>query len=621
MASQVQISNKSISSMKSIYIGTKFDGHDSAVFLIDQSTQKLFGLSTERITRRKHDTMFPIAALERLIGYSSIEPGEISRVLFANSFTSDQHTQYPLGKYARDTDERRRKPAWHSSVLSDVPPITDQPSEPGAGQLTSASGVEKVNPLDATESLHECMTKNLKRLFPNSLVSVWHHDHEYCHALSSFFFSEFAEALVITMDGLGDEGNFSRAYVANTNTFHQISQSHSTQRLFDLNDSGSSFSKPCTIGGIYSFFTHRLGFTANCDEGKVEALAAYGRVEPAIYQALLDSVIVGDSIEVDFLRVRVALDNPLLRFPQSIDEKSDLAATVQQFTEDIVLRYIKRLVEKTGIGSLCLSGGIFANVILNMKIARDISPALYIVPAVGDDGSAQGAAVAELIRDGYSHRELDWLRKDFMPYYGTSYSRAQVLEVLRSAAYQITFEEAIEDWPEQVADLVYTGAVGAIFHGRMEWGPRALGNRSILISPTRSDAKDVVNSRVKRRHFFQPVCPAILLSEKERLFDFAYPNKHMTCAFPMKANYLHQLPGAVHIDGTARVQFVEQADNPYFFRVLNRLKEISGFGVVLNTSFNMHGRTIVESPDDAIVDFLDMNLDFLVMEGYLIRRA
>lgn len=606
--------------MTSIYIGTKFDGHDSAVFLIIQKTRQLFGLSTERITRRKHDRMFPIATLERLIAYSGIKQNEISRVLFANSFASARYRQYPVQKYDQDASDRRSNSIWRSIDRSEYLARADQPGDSGGRSQTPHSVFEQPNEEVATESLHDCISRHLKRLFPKSIISIRHHDHEYCHALSSFYFSEYIDALVVTMDGLGDDGNFSKAYIARLDEFIQIGQSHSTQRLFDVVDMASNFSKPCTIGGIYSYFTHRLGFKAMCDEGKVEALAAYGNYVPEIYSALLQSVVVGESLEIDALGVRKALNHDLLKDPQGINEKADLAATVQQFTEDVVLNYLKTLVARTGVHNLCLSGGVFANVILNMKIARDISPAVYIAHAVGDDGSAQGAAVAELIGDGHSHHDLQWLRKKSMPYFGSSYSRAQVFDVLCRAGNQVVFEDSLEDWPELVADLVQRGEVGAIFQGRMEWGPRALGNRSILLSPTNPNARDILNNRIKRRHFFQPVCPSILLSEKDRLFDFAYSNKHMTCAFEMKSEYAKLLPGAVHIDGTARVQFVEREDNPCLFRILQRLKGLSDFGVVLNTSFNMHGRTIVESPSDAIVDFLDMTLDFMVIEGYLVRR-
>ena len=197
-----------------------------------------------------------------------------------------------------------------------------------------------------------------------------------------------------------------------------------------------------------------------------------------------------------------------MRNPDSLADKADLAATVQRFTEDVVLEYLAHLVDVTKIRDICLSGGVFANVILNMKIAERISDRLFVTPAVGDDGSSQGAAVAELLCDGFTHQNIRWLRHLGMPYFGTSYSRLEVLRSLSEQQDEIHFEDLEHIWPEEAAERIHAGEVGAIFQGRMEWGPRALGNRSILLSPVNPAAKDILNSRVKRRPPFQPVCPA-----------------------------------------------------------------------------------------------------------------
>ena len=209
-----------------------------------------------------------------------------------------------------------------------------------------------------------------------------------------------------------------------------------------------------------------------------------------------------------------------------------------------------------------------------------------------------------------------------MPYFPERPIRGwKCLTAFTARRGEICFEDLGQMWPEEIADRIHAGAIGAIFQGRMEWGPRALGNRSILVSPINPRAKEIVNGKIKRRPFFQPVCPSMLANEMERLFERAYLNKHMTCAFKMRPDFQSILQSAVHVDGTSRVQFVSQTDNPALFRILVRLKELSGYGVVLNTSFNMHGRTIVESPEDALRDFLDTGLDFLVIEGYLVTRG
>ncbi len=586
--------------MTTLYIGAKFDGHDSAIFLIDPKNKKVYGLSSERVTGLKHDDIFPIPALERIIQYAQILPKTISKIHFANSFSSDYNTEYPINKFDIDLSRRTKRDS----------PVFIKPKP-------------KNKSSKVFETLHQCMKRHLERLFPFAEISISHHDHEYCHALSSYFFSPFKSALVVTMDGSGDDGIFSRSYIAKDGELTLIGSSQSRYRIYDQVSSKKPFSKPCTVGGIYSYFTYKLGYRANCDEGKVEGLAALGSCITELYDHLMKSVsfdLKSYSINFNVDIVQKAIENPLLQHPTTMEEKANLAATVQYFTEEVVLSYLKHIVSATKISTLCLSGGVFANVILNMKIIESISKNIYIVPAVGDDGSAQGACVAELLNNGYNHHNLDWLRNLEMPYFGTSYSRDNVLNILSTISEKINYEDLKDEWPENIAELIYSGKIGAIFQGRMEWGPRALGNRSILVNPTDPQAKDIINGKVKKRPFFQPVCPAMLEEEMDRLFEYAYPNKHMTCAFKMKSEFYPFLPGAIHVDGTSRVQFVKKIDNPTLYRILQHLKELSGYGAVLNTSFNMHGRTIVESPKDALQDFLDMGLDFLLIEGFLVTR-
>ena len=184
----------------------------------------------------------------------------------------------------------------------------------------------------------------------------------------------------------------------------------------------------------------------------------------------------------------------------------------------------------------------------------------------------------------------------------------------------ISYEDLGDDWPEKAAISVAKGKICALFHGQMEFGPRALGNRSIIANPMLEDTRQKINSTIKRRPSYQPFCPSILEEERERLFNNSFSHKHMAIAFRMKDEFIKDLPCAVHIDGTARPQFVEEKDNPNFYRYLKELKNIMGYGVSINTSFNLHGRTIVRTPKDAVVDFIDCNIDELFIEGYCVKR-
>ena len=168
--------------------------------------------------------------------------------------------------------------------------------------------------------------------------------------------------------------------------------------------------------------------------------------------------------------------------------------------------------------------------------------------------------------------------------------------------------------------MIAKGNIIAIYQGSMEFGPRALGNRSILADPRDPKTRDKINSTVKRRPWFQPFCPSVLEEERERLFENSYKHKHMAIAFKMKKEFWNKLPSAMHIDGTARPQFVEEKDNSNYYRLLKKFKELTGYGIVVDTSFNLHGRTIVRTPEDALTDFIDCNIDALFIEGFFVKR-
>jgi carbamoyltransferase len=375
----------------------------------------------------------------------------------------------------------------------------------------------------------------------------------------------------------------------------------------------------CSPGGIYALITHALGFRPNSDEGKTEALAAFGTVARSFYEDLMAATTIapgGLSVECDPVAVGAALERQLLGRPATPPE--DLAATVQRYLEDSLIPYLGQLMQRSGSDSMALAGGVFANVLLNLRIFEEVSDRIHICPAMGDDGSAQGAAFASLCDHGWTRDSIRSLRTYGMPYYGTSYDRQTVRHLLDRHP-GIRSIDLGSEWPRRVGEWLHKEYSVAVFQGRMEWGPRALGNRSILVSATALDAREAVN-RLKGRASFQPVCPAILASDSHIFFENSYMNKHMTVAFRLRPALRETFPSLAHVDGTARVQFVGREDNPALWSILHTLKTLTGYGVVLNTSFNLHGRTIVESPHDALQDYLESEIAILVIEGYAVVR-
>ena len=324
-------------------------------------------------------------------------------------------------------------------------------------------------------------------------ISLEHFDHEYCHAQCAYQFSPYREALVLTMDGLGDDGVFSRAYVGKAGRLLPIAYSASAYRI-SSNGPHGRFSNPCSLGGIFTYFTCLLGFKPNCDEGKVEALAAFGRCLPTLHDALIKATKINSSthaIDLDeeqlsriFAACDVLTPNDTMR--------ADIAATAQLFAEEILISYIKHLLALTGTRAVCLSGGVFANVLVNMRVAALVENRLYVAPAMGDEGSAQGAAVAMMIETAGETGDSAWLRDHTMPYFGLAYQRSQVIAALDRCSDQLDFCDVGECLSREVARRIFDGQIGALFQGRSEFGPRALGNRSILANPMKSESNEVV---------------------------------------------------------------------------------------------------------------------------------
>ena len=295
----------------------------------------------------------------------------------------------------------------------------------------------------------------------------------------------------------------------------------------------------------------------------------------------------------------------------------NFCAVVQDYLQDTIIEYLHFVFQKFPINNLCLSGGVAANIIMSLNIyERTNFKNIYVLPPMADDGLAIGSAILTAIK---YDQDVSWLKNHSMPYFGDLYSREEVKSAL-DIFPDIYYEDLGDDWPKHAAKSVSEGKICALFHGKMEFGPRALGNRSIIGNPMIEHTREIINSKVKKRPSYQPFCPSILDEERERLFNESFSHKHMAIAFRMKNEFIKDLPCAVHVDGTARPQFVEEQDNPSYYRYLKELKNITGYGVSLNTSFNLHGRTIVRTPKDALTDYIDCNIDELYIEGYRVQR-
>ncbi len=609
-----------------LFIGANFfSTHDTSMYIINPQTKDVFAMSTERLTRYKHDYLYPVNILHKYLNTRGINPEDIEEVFIGLPFQSNCIDKFSAHlnekedlfrkifnvRYFRDVKDAKRTLKYGGFVKNYYIILKS-----GMFVKFWKSRILKNLKIFKMVNGNDEVSKIMKSIFINAKVTARCFNHSYAHIMSSYYSSPFKEATLITTDGSGD-GSFSQAYNYKDSKLTHVSTSKYVDEINqNVGTAGS-------VGEIYSHFTTLLGFQALADEGKVEALAAYGNHNNEIYNGLMNLVKLDKKAHCLVLNARKSIDFlnvSSLNILLEKHSKEDAAAAVQKFLEDVTIPYFKHIVDITGIKNLCLSGGVAANVIMNLKAFEEITPNIHVIPAMGDEGTAEGTAIALMLDNGYGHDDIQWIKDMHMPYLGSSYSDEEIIMALKKSS-QISYIDKGSNWHLDVAKLLNEGKIGALFQGKMEWGPRSLGNRSIIALANDNNTRVKMNKEIKKRPEFQPFCPSILVDERSRLFESSYVNSHMTCAFRMKQEFLKELPSAVHIDGTARVQFVSQNDNKNFYTLLQEVKKLTGFGVLINTSFNKHGRTIVETPQDAIDDFIDTDLNFMMIGSYLVTRV
>jgi carbamoyltransferase len=428
-------------------------------------------------------------------------------------------------------------------------------------------------------------------------------DHHYAHAASAYFTSGFPRALIVTMDGGGD-GNCSQVYAGEDGRLKLLNQ-------VDSYDS---------LGNYYAYATALCGYKAKRHEGKITGLAARGA--PA-YRELLGSMIAHENGTL-VNRGRVLFNTALTRIRERLPEgwsHQDLAASIQVVAEDVARGYVGHWAERTGLRDVALAGGLFANVRINEEI--HLLPTVdrtFVHPGMSDEGLAVGAALA-MAGEARLDRKEPYVAAELPHVYlGTDYGEREIAAALAGAGLEAThFPGTVED---EIGHRLAEGKVVARFLGRMEYGPRALGNRSILYQPGDPSVNDWLNELLKRTEFM-PFAPSSLDEAAEDLYvdvegarDTA---RFMTITFHCKPWTRETCGGVVHVDGTARPQLVRRQDNPSYWAIIDAYRRRTGMPTVINTSFNIHEEPIVRSPDDAVRAFLDSALDYLALGDFLVE--
>ncbi len=439
--------------------------------------------------------------------------------------------------------------------------------------------------------------------------------HHLCHAASTFFCSGFKKANILTIDGSGED--LTTLMCKGENNKIKIIE---------------KIKIPDSLGGYYATFTEFLGFRPYMDEGKLMGLAAYGKYSQKI-QNKLDNFIsfnkktgifkINNKLRYDGLHTfgEKFTDEFVKIFGKKREEKvsaltepyPDIAFNVQFRLEQIVKLLTKNLYKKTTYNNLCLAGGVAMNCKMNGELSKQpYVKNIFVQPASSDNGVALGAAQLLSIKKGCT---LNTKLKNV--YYGQKYSNNEILRYLKESKLKFYKSKNIF---KETARLIHNKKIICWFQGKMEFGARSLGNRSILASPLFKDMKEIINLNVKHRENWRPFCPSVLDEDYKKYISSEIKSYFMTIALKINENIKNKIPSCVHIDNTVRVQLVDKKNNFRYWKLIKEFKKYSGHGIIINTSFNIQGEPIVCSPRDALRTFGGTGLDALIIGDYIVRK-
>lgn len=456
---------------------------------------------------------------------------------------------------------------------------------------------------------------------------VNHHD---AHAYSTFFSSGYEKSLIFIADGAGDYiGNNQESetlYLANGTNISRISQRLQTPAIRRIGDDINYVyprmpqiirNSQISIGRKYEQITHLIGFGWG-EAGKTMGLASYGKsflnFEKEKFNNLNFSLTYSDILST--IHARKILSGKTYNEYLQCD-RANIARTVQDFVESTITNLISNFFNEYNIRNICLGGGLFLNCLTNQKIIDECNPdKIFILPASGDDGQALGCAYYAYLKQFGNIKKF----KIELPYLGLSYSNEYIETVISSknVPYKCLNDNELI---KEMAYYIKSNKIIALHRGRTEIGPRALCHRSILANPTDANMKDILNKRVKHREPFRPFAPTVIKSEQYNYFDLKTDSDYMLLATNVKEKYRENLSSITHVDNTARIQTVSKQSDEFLYNFLLELKEQIGFPIVLNTSFNVAGQPIVESPLDAINTFLTNDIDVLIIGNYVIDKS
>jgi carbamoyltransferase len=552
--------------------------HDSAAALL-RDGQVIAACQEERLSRKKHDAGFPARAIRYVLHEAGIGPGELDAVGFYDKplLKFERMLSTYVATFPRSFGSfRKAMPVWIKEKLW-VPSIIRRELKPYAGPIYFA-------------------------------------EHHMSHAASCFLVSPFEEAAILTVDGVGEWATASFGVGKGTDI-----------TLFD------EIRFPHSLGLLYSAFTYYLGFKVNSAEYKVMGLAPYGK--PVHFDRIMKEMVHLNedgsfklnmkyfSYDYGLTMTNGAFDaffgGPPRKPETWMNEREfDIAASVQKVCEEVVLRMVNHIHGKTGLTNLCMAGGVALNCVANGRVVRETPMKnLFVQPAAGDAGGSVGVAHYVYNTLEKQPRKGGWSHA----YLGPGYSDAEIKQYLDAKGVPYTTPPR-QELLQRTARLISEGNVIGWFQGRLEFGPRALGGRSILADPRDPKMRDTLNMKIKFREGFRPFAPSVLSDKNSEWFEIDCDSPYMLLVAQVREGK-RVIPSVTHVDGSARIQTVRREDSPLYYDLIQEFDKLTGVPVIINTSFNVRGEPIVCTPHDAYLCFMRTNMDQLVLGPHLLEKT
>ncbi|NTV23316.1 MAG: hypothetical protein HGA85_03000 [Nanoarchaeota archaeon] len=553
-----------------------WDGHDAGVAVLEDD-KIVFAINEERLTKRKLEVGYPVNSISFALSYLHLKPTDFDNVAASTSDSGKTMSRY-IPQLAKNYYMFRRRKV-------------DRPRFEDLRRYSKYATTEGApNPVSVLLTKQYYRQKLEKAGFKDYKLSIV--DHHAAHAATAAYPSGLKKQLVVTMDGVGDG-------LSGTISIFNGKERELLSRI-PARDS---------LGLFYEQATNLMGMRELEDEGKVMALSNYATPVPDEKNKLLPFFSV-DGMKV-ISRYNTIDRYNMLKKVMWGTEREEFAYMVQATLEKHLKELVQNSIDETGVKNVSMAGGVFSNVKANMHV-KEMSKSWFVFPHMGDGGLAMGSAMqANYTEKGIARYKLEDV------YLGPEYSENEIQAALKKS--RLGYEK-IEDPSSYAGDLISSDRIGFWYQGRMEYGPRALGNRSIITSATNKDARYKLNMCIKNRSWFQPFCPSLLAEESERFFeDAAQTNRFMTMGYRIRQEYKDIIVAVKNVDDTARPQMLE-SENPRYRMLIKKVKDNTGLGIILNTSFNMHGSPLVNTPEEAVQTYNSAKPDFMIIGDYLVEK-